>query len=229
MIPVGLALLLLFVAVIAAFVVAHFRVLSSDEVSAVAQRRRRGEIRRYYLWDFNPVSVDSDFKARMPSAGGLFNLSVALRTLPSFAAGLLKSKKHEWILIAFETNGSADAMWLNKGRDRASVEPKLSHERIADLALERKATSVLVFHNHPNATLEPSPQDTVSAGVLADRLIRREVNLVEFVCGRGVFREYHRSVADEFMPLGPYVGTVDSENGRSKWGNLKLHCERIWG
>jgi len=67
MIPAGLALLLLFVAVIAAFVVAHFRVLSSDEVGAVSQRRRRGEIRRYYLWDFSPVSVDSDFKARMPA------------------------------------------------------------------------------------------------------------------------------------------------------------------
>ena len=163
----------------------------------------------------------------MNADGALHRISEPLPSFPAVAAALLKSKKHEWIVFGFEVNKNVGLVWLNKGPDRNSVAPLLHDDSIAGLALSENARAVLRFHNHPNAVLLPSKQDLSSAGHFAQLLNPKGINFLDFVCGRGYFKEYYRSISDAFFPVGQYAETINAANGISKWKNLKLHLERF--
>jgi hypothetical protein len=51
---------------------------------------------------------------------------------------------------------------------------------------------------------------------------------LEFVCERGHYYEYHRSITTKFMPIEGFVNTINAVNGISWHGNLLLHYERIF-
>ncbi len=79
------------------------------------------QVRQYFT--FNPVEsiVSAEFKARMAPAGTFYPISCSLYKFPSVAAALLKYKKHEWIIIAFERAKQVERVWVNKGVDRTRV------------------------------------------------------------------------------------------------------------
>jgi hypothetical protein len=156
------------------------------------------------------------------------------REFPSLAAGLLKYKKHEWSIIAFERGKRVSLVWLNKGPSRESVSSHLSAEEIAVVAKEKDATSVLCFHNHPNPApsyldcTRRSEQDIETARVRSSVLNKRGTNLVSFVCERGRHHEYFRSPANTFLPLAEFIAAINKVNDQSKLGNLSLHIERLF-
>ena len=86
----------------------------------------------------------------MRSDGRFYKIEERLFEFPALAAGLLKYKKHEWIIIAFEKEKRVELIWLNKGKDNKSVSWFLSASEIVETAKQHSFSSVLVFHNHPN-------------------------------------------------------------------------------
>nr|MBC7244230.1 hypothetical protein [Chloroflexota bacterium] len=125
-------------------------------------------------------------------------------------------------------------IWLNKGFDRSGVSPYLSVEKIANIAKRENYTSILIFHNHPNTNpnyydcRKPSSKDLESANNFAHVLNTHGINLVEFVCERGIHYKYFFSPADSFLPLSEFVLAIEEINGSSKFRNLLLHLERIF-
>lgn len=54
------------------------------------------------------------------------------------------------------------------------------------------------------------------------------INLITFVCERGMHYEYGLYPADNFLPLNKYLQEIKAVNGRSIFKNLQLHLERAF-
>ena len=220
--------------VIVVFIVIHLRPLREEEIRALGQKRRNKQILKYFSFDSREFNANKDFKKSMNPDGRFYQINESLFEFPSLAAALLKYKKHEWIVIAFEQNKKVDSIWLNKGFDRSAVSLYLSMEHIAEIAKEDKQTSVLIFHNHPNANpnyydcRRPSDKDIKSASDFAQVLNRNGSNLLEFVCERGIHYRYYLSPADSFLPLSEFIDAINKVNGLSRFKNLSLHFKRIF-
>jgi len=216
------------------FVVTHLRPLSQLELQDMAVRRRKRAIRRYYQYSASPAQMDPEFKRRMKAKGELCAVSEPLRSFPSIAASHLKYKKYEWMLVAFEKHGHVECMWLNKG-ERASVGPRLQFEGLLDLGVKEHYTSILVFHNHPSSTRASNPFDVVPSKSdvdLAEAWGRRAgelgLSVASFICYRGIAGAYKIKCPDSFLPVTACLSDLDSANGKSKFKNLWLHCERLF-
>ena len=216
------------------FVVIHLRPLTEGEVQLLANKRRNKHIRMYFSFDNREFTVNREFKRKMNPDGAFYQLNESVYGFPPLAAGLLKYKKHEWVIIAFEREKRVFLAWLNKGPSRESVSSHLSAKDIAVVAKEKDATSVLCFHNHPNPApgyldcTRRSEQDIETARVRSWVLNERGTNLVSFVCERGRHYEYCRSPANAFLPRAEFIEAINRVNNQSKLGNLSLHIERIF-
>jgi hypothetical protein len=218
----------------ACFVFSHFRPLNDNEVSALASKRRSRKINAYYQFSHWEAAVNLEFKKAMAAKGGYYNVNTTLKEFPAIAAGLLKYKKHEWIIIGFEKEQKIDFIWLNKGPDNTEVTSHLSFAGVVNHARSGNHTTVIVLHNHPNpnpgvySLLGASEQDLRSAKAFEGVLLAASVNLVEFVCERGQFRRYHIAIAPSFIPVPPIFAAIRAENNKSRFRNFELHLERIF-
>ncbi len=216
------------------FVLTHLRPMRDYEIKQLGTKRRHEQICTYFSFNQREFNVDKEFKNQMNPNGKLYKINEDISVFPSIAAALLKYKKHEWIIIAFETQKNVDLIWLNKGFDRSGVSPYLSVENMVDIAHRENHMSVLIFHNHPNTNpnyydcKRPSTKDIESAKEFACVLNRNGINLIEFVCERGMHYEYFLSAANSFLPLSEFVISINKVNGLSKFKNLSLHFERIF-
>lgn len=229
-----LFLVSIFGLILIVFILTHLRPLDEDEVEQLAMKRRGKEIRKYFSFATVEFDVNKEFKKRINPNGTFYRVNEELFNFPSIAAALLKYKKHEWIIIAFEKQKKIDLIWLNKGFDRSCVSPYLSAMDIINIAMRGNYTSVLIFHNHPNPNpnyynySRPSSKDLESASELAHILNKFGINLVEFVCERGMHYEYFLSPSDSFFPISEFVMAINKINGLSWQENLLLHIERIF-
>jgi hypothetical protein len=170
----------------------------------------------------------------MAANGSLYSINESLLAFPSIAAGLLKYKKHEWMIIAFERNQRIDKIWLNKGPDRSQVQSAIGLQSVKDIAKSGSYTSVLILHNHPNSDpsrysmVRASSKDKESAADWARQLCSDGVNLVDFVCERGGHHEYWRAVSDSFFPVADFISVLQRANGVRRVQNFKLHWERLF-
>lgn len=216
------------------FVLAHLRPLSEHEVRQLGEKKRKNQIRKYFEFSKGERSINREFKKRMNPNGQFYRLNEHLLGFPSVAAALLKYKKHEWIIVAFEKQQNIHMIWLNKGFDKSTVSLYLPFGELIDIAKEGNYTSILFFHNHPNPDpyhydySKPSNQDFVSANKFSQVLNEHGINLIEFVCERGIHHSYFASCADAFLPVSTFVATIDEVNGTSKLWNLSLHIQRVF-
>jgi len=216
------------------FVATHLRPLSEHEVRHLAERRRCQQVSQYFSFHSGEFSVDRQFKKRMKPTGAFYRLGEDLFRFPSTAAALLKYKKHEWVIVAFEKDRHVESIWVNKGLDGSTVSSALSAPRIAQLARQQGYGSVLFFHNHPNPgpsyydCTSPSQQDLRSATERAEVLNREGVSMVAFVCERGRHYKYFLSATDSFLPLSDFARDINKVNGSSRLRNLSLHLQRTF-
>jgi hypothetical protein len=216
------------------FVVSHFRPLTDEEVFYLANKRRSKKINAYYQFSQYQVSVNLEFKKAMAAEGAYYNIHAALKEFPSIAAALLKYKKHEWIIIGFEKEQKIDFVWLNKGPNNTQVASHLTFAGMVNHARSGNHTTVIVLNNHPNPDpgnfylLLASEQDKRSAKALEDVLLSASVNLLEFVCERGRFHQFHRAIAPSFIPVQTISTAILAENDVSRGRNLQLHLERLF-
>lgn len=181
----------------------------------IARQKRREAIERHYIFSNKVIQVSKEIKQSIPAEGGFvyFAPPIPLSVFPSFIAGFLKYKKHEWRIIGFETKGIVPLAWANKGADANKVTLKISWEQVIQEATKLHCTSVLDLHNHPNpapsyiSTGVPSEQDLQSAKHAATLLAARGMAYFGFVCERGMWFEYYRRIPDsiELFPLSAFL------------------------
>ena len=218
---------------IAIFIFTHTRPLTEVEVHKLSSKRRYKQINIYFSFNSTQREVNKEFKKNMKPNGKFYSMDENLFAFPSIAAGLLKYKKHEWIIVAFEKNKKIKLIWANKGHDSNNVALYISVEQIVDIGKNDFYDSVLIFHNHPNPNPNyydfstPSKQDETHAENLATVLSDNSINLVDFVCERGAHYQYYSSYSDTFMPLDKFTHIINLKNGKSKSENLFLHLERL--
>jgi DNA repair protein RadC len=216
------------------FFFSHLRPLTYVEIDNLARKRRLVKIKKYFAFHHSGCSVDKNFKSNMNRMGKFYNVSENLYSFPSIAAALLKYKKHEWIIVAFEKNQIVELLWLNKGNDNSSVNLKLHLNKMVSIMIDGNYNSAIIFHNHPNSNPKlysmrnPSEQDIRSAKYYADELNKCNKNLIEFICERGYHFEYYRAISDNFFSVINFIEIINKENGVSKFKNFKLHIERIF-
>ena len=216
------------------FLITHLRPLNEREMKKLSFKKRGKTIHQYFTFDHHEYHVDKNFKKRMNPNGKFYRIDEKLYNFPSTAAGLLKYKKHEWIIIAFEKNKNVSVCWLNKGFDRFSVNMYLTINDLIDIAKKDKYVSVMIFHNHPNSNpnhfdcSKPSQQDIDSANEFAAKLNNAGINLLEFVCECGKHHHYFSKYSDLFLPVSVFLETVKGQNGKSRFGNLSLHLARFF-
>lgn len=201
------------------------RPLNKSDIRALAYKRRNLAISAYYTFDTDEYWISPEAKKKMQPHGSLYELSppISLNSFPSFAAALLKYKKHEWIIIGFEREGLVVKLWVNKGQDSETACLKLSLSSLLAIAKEQNCTTVLFLHNHPNpnpsqfSTSRPSENDLSFTQTLANLLVPESVNLLAFICERGRHYEYWRSIHNEFLPIESFVKAIEQEASEANW------------
>jgi len=216
------------------FIFFHLRPLKNNEIKQLGNKRRSRQIRQYFSFNNAEFYPNEDLKRTMNPDGSFYNIGEALYDYPSKAAALLKYKKHEWIILAFEKQRKIQLLWLNKGNDNSSASNYLSLEKMSSISQEQKYSSILFFHNHPNpnpsnySCTKPSLADLKTVDRYSNELNKSGINLLGFICERGKHYEYFRSTSENFIPLSTFINSITESNNISKFKNLLLHLERIF-
>jgi len=216
------------------FIVLHLQPLTDHQVRSLGIKRRKRNIEVYFHADNTEQSVNPDFKKSLNPRGVFYQVDLPLCSAASIVAGLLKYKKHEWIVVAFEKQKQVGLLWVNKGNDNSSASIFLPINQILDTTLKNGYSSVLMFHNHPNSNpnryncTQASKTDLDTASHWADTLNPGGINLVKYVCERGRHYQYFLSPSESFMPLSDHIADINRANGGPWYGNLRLHLERIF-
>lgn len=226
-------LLLIGVIIIVFFILFNFRSLNENEIQQLSSKRRKKTVEHYFLTNHLGAVPDLDFKKRMNPKGIFYKIKLDLAHVPNWTSALLKYKKHEWVIVAFEKRKVVDLIWVNKGIDNSSANIFIDLSEVADIALKNNYTSVLMFHNHPNPNPSryscqmPSNQDKVTASFWSNQLNASNINLVKYICERGRHYRYVLSPAETFYPLKNFTNEIRIINGKSKLTNFRLHMERL--
>lgn len=97
------------------FVFTHLDRLTESEVGQLAFKRRKKQVRQYFTFHDGQTAVSTEFEARMAPAGTFYPISCGLSEFPSIAAALLKFKKHERLIVAFEKAKQVSLIWASNG------------------------------------------------------------------------------------------------------------------
>jgi hypothetical protein len=209
----------------------HRHPLSSEEILAVSRKRQRN--RALSMFDFATIEQPADAaeKKAMRGQGEFVGCNLPYRDAPARIAGLLKYKKHEWIVIAFIKSLHVWQLWWNKGPDGTMVWPFLGDRPLKAAIESLKPDSIAILHNHPNPDPSyyqmniPSEADLRSAGLRDGAFSERGISLLEFICERGVPHLYYASFAESVVPICPITLEVQKANGTGILENYRLRKE----
>lgn len=207
------------------FYITHRRPLSEIEIKKLSLKRTKKYIRRNYHFEKYNIAVDKRFKSSMNKLGKLYSIRESLHAFLSLAAALLKSKKHEWVLLAIEKENIVTYLWMNKGDDNKSVAFSCSLNEIISLCKLENAYSIMRFHNHPNGSLSASNQDYTSAKTCSERVNSCGLNWLDFICVAGNFVLYSKDISNTFCPSVASIEVISKENGISPKIDYKLQRE----
>lgn len=209
----------------------HRHPLTSQELLALSRKRQRN--RALSMFDFstmqrvaNPVE-----KKAMKIQGEFVRCDFGYRDAPARIAGLLKYKKHEWIVIAFINAFHIRHLWWNKGPNGTMVWSFLRDHSLMAAIGSLKPDSIAILHNHPNPDPSyyrvniPSEADLRSAGFYNGEFSKHGINLLEFICERGVPHLYYASFGDSLVPIKPITEEIMRINGTGLFKNYSLRKE----
>ncbi|MCX6865462.1 MAG: hypothetical protein NTV46_04445, partial [Verrucomicrobia bacterium] len=122
-------------------------------------------------------------------------------------------------------------LWWNKGPDGTKVWLFLRDHSLKGAICSFKPDSIAILHNHPNPDPSryrmniPSEADLRSAGFYDGEFSRHGINLLEFICERGVPHLYYASFDNSVVPIGPISDEIQRINGTSIFKNYSLRKE----
>ena len=213
------------------FYLKYRKPLSESEVRALAIKRRRILNLAEYDFDKNQTAIQAEAKKIMKIEGEMIRSSLDFYSVPSYIAGFLKYKKHEWIAVAFISKKVMKAVWWNKGPDNESTNLKLSHRKFIQTIHRYNADAIAMFHNHPNSISSywpisiPSETDLVSARTMQHFFMSKSITLLEFICERGVPKLYYAAFPTAINPLDDMIAKINYLNRKSVISNYKLRRE----
>ncbi len=213
------------------FWITHRNPLTEVEIQMLAEKRRIRNINGYYTFSPDERTVSQAFKSNMRASGKTYSVNEHLSEIPALAAALLKYKKHEWIIIAFEKDASVMYLWINKGNDNVSANLFIDLNDIVEFSLKNQVSTVLMFHNHPNSNpkiydcRQPSQIDLNTAEKFCNILGCKGINHIAFVCERGRFYRYYYHYAASFKPVKNYIESIRLTDSSDKRNNYRLHRE----
>jgi len=227
----AVGLVALFVLLWATHVYAYRHPLDPEEVLALSRKRQRN--RALWKFDFStmPTPAGAAEKKAMKSRGEFVACDLSYRDTPARIAGILKYKKHEWIVIAFINSFHVRHLWWNKGPDGTRVWSYLQGHSLKGAIGLLRPDSIAILHNHPNPDPSryrkniPSEKDLISAGFYDSEFCKHGISLVEFICERGVPHLYYASFADVVVPIEPIVDEIQKVNGTGIFNNFSLRKE----
>jgi len=205
--------------------------LNPEEVEELAKKRCRLRALTKFSYSSAEQPATPEEKRAMKSSGEFVNSDIEFRGAPARVAGLLKYKKHEWVVVAFVRAMRVSSMWWNKGPNREAVSLELPIDRLPRLASSLRADTIVILHNHPNPRpsmyqmTKPSRQDLRFAGNLEAVAATHGLNHLEFICERGTPHLYFASFSDRDEPLAPTKRAVERKNGKSRVTNFRLRRE----
>ena len=101
------------------------------------------------------------------------------------------------------------------------------HEQVRRIAYD----TVLILHNHPNpfpsgySINKPSPKDLESAISFHRKFNEMRLNLLEFICERGIPRLYYAGFVTSPISLWLLIAKIQKKNDSSIFVNRVLHKE----
>lgn len=205
--------------------------LNPEEVEALAKKRCRLQALSRFSFSSAEQPATPEEKRAMKSSGEFVSCDIDFRDAPARVAGLLKYKKHEWIVVAFVRAMRVSSIWWNKGPNRVAVSLELPTDRLPHLARRCRADTIVILHNHPNPDPSryrmtvPSNQDLLFAGYMDTTAAVHGLNHLEFICERGTPHLYYASFSDRTAPLAPAKQAVEWKNGKSRLANFQLRRE----
>lgn len=231
MIYVFAAIVLIVLALVATDILRNRHSLTPEEVRRLAAKRRRTRQISEFSFCVQPRTATPAEKKAMESTGEFVTCNLDFFEMPSRVAGLLKYKKHEWIVIAFIAQNRVLRFWWNKGPDGTRVWSFLPPEAVCGLVRSLKLDAIAILHNHPNPNPSrfrvnvPSNADLTSAAYFHRILVPIGGTLIEFICERGVPHLYYAAFAEKIVPAEPVVAEVARTNGRGVLSNYWLRKE----
>ena len=209
----------------------HRHPLEKDELMRLAQKRRRNKALQEYNFSTVQIKADPADKKAMDSEGEFVSCDLDYHNAPARIAGLLKYKKHEWIVIAFITRRRVHQMWWNKGPDGTRVWSFLRDHSLRATIVALKPYTIVILHNHPNPNPSryrmniPSEADLRSAGFYSGEFDKLGDSLLEFICERGTPHIYYAAFVDAVIPIQPIVAEIEEVNGTGLFANYWLRKE----
>lgn len=209
----------------------HRHPLSNQEILVLSKKRQRNRALLKFNFSTLPRPADSVEKKAMKSQGEFVDCDLGYGDAPARIAGLLKYKKHEWIVIAFINSFHVRHLWWNKGPDGTKVWSFLRDHSLKTAIRSLRPEAIAILHNHPNPDPSryrmniPSEADLRSAGFYDGEFSKHGTSLLEFICERGVPHLYYASFADSVVPIDPITDEVQKLNGSGIFRNYSLRKE----
>jgi hypothetical protein len=209
----------------------HRHPLQPDELIKLAKKRQRNRALSEYGFSTSPRAADPAEKKAMKSQSEFVPCDLSYHDVPAHIAGLLKYKKHEWIVLAFIMSNRVRRLWWNKGPDGAQVWSFLRDHSLKSTIRSLNPDAIAILHNHPNPDSSryrmsiPSYADLRSAGFYDTEFGSHGVSLLEFICERGIPHLYYASFDDSVVPVEPIVSKIRKENGKGIFKNYSLRKE----
>lgn len=205
--------------------------LNNQEILALSRKRQRNRSLSKFEFSTMQRPADAAEKKAMRSQGEFVDCNLAYRDAPVRIAGLLKYKKHEWIVIAFINSFHIPRLWWNKGPDGMRVWSFLRDHSLKAAIRSFRPDAIAIFHNHPNSDPSryrvniPSEADLRSAGFYDIESSKHGSSLLEFICERGVPHLYYASFDESVVPIDPITDEVQKVNGIGILKNYFLRKE----
>jgi hypothetical protein len=221
-----------FLTIIWAFdVYRHRHPLNNPEVFALSRKRQRTRALAKFSFSTMRRPADVAEKKAMKAQGQFVSCDLGFRDAPAQMAGLLKYKKHEWIVIAFINSFHIRHLWWNKGPNRTNVWSLLRDQSLSTAIHSFKPDAIAILHNHPNPDPSryrmniPSELDLQHALFYDGEFSKHGISLLEFICERGVPYLYYASFAGSVALIDPIIDEIQKINGTGIFKNYSLRKE----
>lgn len=224
-------ILLIIITVFIIDIINHRHPLIEQEIVKLSKKRQRNNELKEYAYSKNALKANPAVKKSMKVNGQLLESDINYYISPSYIAGLLKSKKHEWIVLAFIKSKKVKYIWWNKGPNGNTVWSKLDKNTLKSAISISQPDTIAILHNHPNPNPsryrvnEPSHQDLISAEYYDTEFAKHHINLLEFVCERGIPFLFYASFYHYIIPLQPIISEITKINGKNIFKNYSLRKE----
>jgi hypothetical protein len=205
--------------------------LNPEEILELARTKQWRHLLAVHAFSSIPVAADASKKKAMKASGQFVRCDLGFSQLPSSIAGLLKYKKHEWVVLVFVKDLHAEYLWWNKGQDGTSVSPHLRGGYLDNALRLHKPDMVVRLHNHPNPdplkyrVNQPSSQDLTSAEYFSNLLSQQGIAFMDFVCERGVPYLYYAFLSSRSAPIDEFIKNISKINDSGIFANVGLRRE----